>query len=91
MLVANVSQFRKNLKHYIDSVAGNHDTLILNANGKSVVVISLEEYNSIEETEYLLSTPANKKMMYKALDEINNGKMVAKTNEELTQLLQKND
>ncbi len=87
MLVANVSEFRKNLKSYIDSVANNNDTLIVNANGKSVVVISLEDYNSIEETEYLLSTPANKKMMYKALEEINNGKMISKTADELSQMI----
>ena len=91
MLVANVSEFRKNLKHYIDSVAANNDTLIVNANGKSVVVISLEDYNSIEETEYLLSTPANKKMMYKALEEINSGKIIGKTSEELTKMMTKND
>ncbi|MEO8852912.1 MAG: type II toxin-antitoxin system Phd/YefM family antitoxin [Ginsengibacter sp.] len=91
MLVANVSEFRKNLKHYIDSVAANNDTLIVNANGKSVVVISLKDYNSIEETEYLLSTPANKKMMYKALEEINSGNTTGKSSEELEKMVTKND
>ncbi len=86
MIVTNVSQFRKNLKHYIDSVATNNDTLIVNANGKSVVVISLEDYNSIEETEYLLSNPANKKMMYKALEEITSGNTTAKPIDELRQI-----
>ena len=87
MLVANVSQFRKNLKRYIDSITGNNDTLIVNANGKSVVVISLEDYNSIEETEYLLSNPANKKMMYKALEEIKTGNTIAKSTKELKKMI----
>ena len=91
MLVANISQFRKDLKFYIDSVTDNHDTLIVNGNGKTVVVMSLDDYNNMEETDYLLSTPANKTMMYKALDEINNGKVVTKSISELEKMVNKND
>jgi antitoxin YefM len=43
MLIANISQFRKDLKFYIDSVTDNHDTLIVNGNGKTVVVMSLDD------------------------------------------------
>ena len=89
MLVANVSEFRKNLKHYIDSITDNNDTLIVNANNKTVVVISLDEYNSIEETEYLLSTPANKKMMYKALDEIKSAQTSSKSLDDLRKMANK--
>ena len=91
MLVANISQFRKNLKFYFDSVADNFDTLIVNGNGKTVVMITLDKYNEMDETEYLLSTPANKEMMERALDEINKGKMISKTMEELEKMVNKND
>ena len=91
MLVANVSEFRKNLKHYIDSITSNNDTLIVNANDKTVVVISLEDYNRIEETEYLLSTPANKKMMYKALEEINAKETTSKSLNDLRKMVNKHD
>lgn len=91
MLVANISQFRKDLKFYIDSVTDNHDTLIVNGNGKTVVVMSLDDYNEMEETDYLMSTPANKEMMYKALSEINEGKVVAKSMKELENMINKND
>ncbi len=91
MQVANVSQFRKNLKQYIDNVASNNDPLIVNSNGKSVVIISLEDYNSIEETEYLLSTPANKKMMYKTLKEVTDANITTKTIAELETMINKND
>lgn len=90
MLVANMSQFRKDLKFYIDSVTDNHDTLIVNGNGKTVVVMSLDDYNEMEETDYLMSTPANKAMMYKALDEINQGKVVTKSKKELEKMINKN-
>ena len=72
--VANISQFRKKLKSYIDSVADKNDAVIVNGNGKSVVVISLDEFNAMDETQYLLSSKANKAMMYKALAEIEKGK-----------------
>jgi antitoxin YefM len=89
MLVTNVSEFRKNLKHYIDSITDNNDTLIVNANNKTVVVISLEDYNSIEEAEYLLSTPANKKMMYKALKEIKSAETTSKSLDDLRKMANK--
>ncbi len=90
MLVANISQFRKDLKFYIDSVTDNHDTLIVNGNGKTVVVMSLDDYNEMEETDYLMSTPANKAMMYKALNEINQGEVVTKSINELQKMINSN-
>jgi antitoxin YefM len=68
--VANVSEFRRNLKSYIDGVADRRDTLIVNSNGKSVVVLSLDDYNAMDETDYLLSSEANKEMMFKAKAQI---------------------
>jgi antitoxin YefM len=91
MLVANISQFRKDLKFYIDSVTDNHDTLIVNGNGKTVVVMSLDDYNEMEETDYLMSTPANKAMMYKALEELNTGKIVSKSMKDLEKMINTND
>lgn len=73
MLVANISEFRKNLKSYIDKVSDNNDTLIVTGSGKTVVMISLDDFNSYDETEYLLSNDANKAMMHKAKKEIENG------------------
>jgi antitoxin YefM len=65
--VTNVSEFRKNLKKYIDGVAGTHHKVIINSNGKSVVVMSLDEYNGMDETDYLLSSEENKKRLDAAI------------------------
>ena len=48
MVIANISDFRKDIKSYFDKVAKNFETIIINR-GKdaSVVIISLEEYNSL--------------------------------------------
>jgi antitoxin YefM len=66
--VTNVSEFRKNMKKYIDGVAESNNKVIVNSNGKSVVLISLDEYNAMDETDYLLSTDANKERLGYSLD-----------------------
>lgn len=38
--------------------------------------MTLSEYNSMKETEYLLSSPENKKMMEKAMQELDSGETV---------------
>jgi antitoxin YefM len=91
MLVANISQFRKDLKFYIDSVTDNHDTLIVNGNGKTVVVMSLDDYNATIETQYLLSTEANRNMMKKSMEQLKDGKVISKTIEELESTVNAND
>ena len=53
MRTANYSDLRQNLKTYIDSVIEDSDTVIINrGGGAGVVLMSLDEYNSIKETEY---------------------------------------
>ena len=49
MLVANVSELRKNLKRYIDSVSDDNEIVVVTSAGKSVVIISLDIYNEINK------------------------------------------
>ena len=59
MRTANYSELRNNLKSYLDGVINDSETLLVHRAGNdSVVVISLEEYNSIKETEYIMKSPA---------------------------------
>ena len=61
MLVANYSEFRTKLKNFLDAVEDNDETLIVKrGSGKGTVVISLDEYNSMMETAYLLNNRANR-------------------------------
>lgn len=83
MKVANVSQLRKNLKAYIDEVADNSDTLIVNGNGKTVVMISLADYNSLDETAYLLSNKANAKALKESIAALNGKKTIKKSIKDL--------
>ena len=51
MLVANVSELRKNLKKYIDTVSDDNEIVVVTSAGKSVVIISLDNYNEINNKE----------------------------------------
>lgn len=77
MIAANFSEFRINLKKYLDQVEDNNDTLIVKRKtGKGTVMISLDEYNSIMETVHLLSSKANADRLYESIQQIKNGEKV---------------
>ena len=79
MVVANISDFRKDIKSYFDKVAINFETLIINRGKDSgIVVISLEEYNSLIATNYELSNRTNESRLDSAIDKLKSGKSFAK-------------
>jgi len=60
MNAVNYSDLRRNLKTYLDKVYDDQETIIVaRRNNENVVLISVDEYNSLLETNYLLSTEAN--------------------------------
>jgi antitoxin YefM len=76
MKTVNYSELRNKLKDNLDMVCEDHETLIVHRpGGKSVVMMSLDEYNSQKETEYLLSTDNNKNRLIKAIENIEKGKL----------------
>lgn len=77
MIVANYSEFRKELKDYLDSVELNNETLIIKrGSGKGAVLISLEEYNSIMETLHLLSSKKNAQRLYESIEQMQSGNTI---------------
>ena len=75
MRTANYSELRNNLKHYLDGVINDSEPLLVHRSGsESVVVISLDEYNSIKETEYIMKSPAMMDIIRKGKEEIEKGK-----------------
>lgn len=68
MNVTSISKFRKNAKAYFDQVIDDEDVLLITrTDGKTVVVMTLEQYNSQVETGYLNSSPANRKRLESSL------------------------
>ena len=74
MLTTSISDFRKDIKKYLDNVTENFETLIINR-GKDigVVVISLEEYNSLNATQYELSSKINESRLDAAIEKLKSG------------------
>ena len=77
MIAANFSEFRVDLKKYLDSVEDDNETLIIKRkSGKGAVMISLEEYNSIMETLHLLSSRKNADRLFESIDQMKAGRKV---------------
>jgi antitoxin YefM len=75
MIAANYSEFRNELKNYLDNVEFNNETLIIKrGSGKGTVLISLDEYNSIMETLHLLSSKKNAKRLFESIEQMKTGK-----------------
>lgn len=71
------TQARKNFTKTMNSVCNDHAPLIITRQDqKPVVMISLEDYNAIEETLYLLKSPNNASRLSQALCELKNKKFV---------------
>jgi antitoxin YefM len=79
MLIASVSDFRKDIKSYLDKVAKNFETLIINRGKESgIVVMSLEEYNSLMATNHELSSRKNEIRLDSAIEKLKNKKSFSK-------------
>jgi antitoxin YefM len=62
---------RANLASVMDRVCDDHEPLIITRNGEqAVVMLSLEDYKALEETSYLLRTPANAKRLLAAVTQL---------------------
>jgi len=69
------SHARENLAKTISEVCRNHDPVIITKKGTdAVVMISLEDFESMQETTYLLRSPQNAKRLIDSIEQLNAGK-----------------
>ena len=79
MLTTTISDFRKDIKRYLDRVMENADTLIINrGKDNGVVIMSLEEYNSLSATSLELSSRKNEKRLDSAIEKLKKGSSFSK-------------
>lgn len=79
MTITSVSDFRKDIKLYLDRVSKNFETLIINRGKDSgIVVMSLNEYNSLMATSHELSSRKNEMRLDSALEKLKTGKSFSK-------------
>jgi antitoxin YefM len=70
---------RENLAATINHVCEDHAPVIITRNrDQSVVMLSLAEYESLEETAHLLRSPENAKRLLRSIDQLERGKGVRK-------------
>jgi antitoxin YefM len=72
--VLNYSELRKNLAEHLNQVAEENELLVISrGEGKNVVLISLDDYNALNETVHLLSSSANIRRLEESMQEMEKG------------------
>lgn len=74
MLKGSISDFRKDIKRYLDKVTQNFETLIINrGKDNGVVIMSLAEYNSLCATQHEFSSKQNENRLDSAIEKLKSG------------------
>jgi len=75
MKAVNYTSAREKLASIMNEVCQDHSPLIITRNrDQAVVMISLEDYEALEETAYLLRSPANTRRLLSAIESLEKGK-----------------
>ena len=78
--VINFTEARNNLKSVLDKVVDDANvTIIARRDAPNAVVMSLDTYNSIMETAYLLKSPANAQRLARSIEQHRGGEVVEQT------------
>ena len=77
MEVISYSDVRARLKEIMDRVVGDRTHVIVTRQkAEPVVMVALSEWNAMEETMHLLSSPANAEQLRDSIRQLNNGEGV---------------
>ncbi|HYG25925.1 MAG TPA: type II toxin-antitoxin system prevent-host-death family antitoxin [Caulobacteraceae bacterium] len=77
MNVLSYSDTRARLKEVMDRVVEDHDPVVITRrSGEAVVMVSLSDWQAMEETTYLNASPANAKRLRESIAELNAGEGV---------------
>jgi antitoxin YefM len=80
MNILTFSEARAGLKAVMDGICADHSpTIITRQNGEAVVMLSLADFNSIEETLYLLRSPKNASRLLASYEQMKAGKVRTST------------
>ena len=75
MLAVNYTNFRENMKDYMDKVTNDYETMIVTRkNNKNVVMISEETYNNLMENVYVMGNKSNYDWLMESKEQLESGK-----------------
>ena len=84
MKTLSSTELRANLASVMDQVIDDHEPVIVTrAKGRPVVMVSLEDWASMDETTYLLASPANRSALLASMAQLDAGRSVTRTLAEL--------
>ena len=83
MKALSYTALRKTLAKTMEKVCDDHEAIIITRKSEgAVVMLSLEDYASLEETAYLLRSPKNVKRLIESISQLEEGKGLEKTLQE---------
>ena len=83
-----IADAKADLERLMDKAVEDHVPTIITRDGKpAVVLVSLDDWNSEQETRHLLRTPANRAALQRSIDQLARGETITKTIEELETLV----
>jgi antitoxin YefM len=68
------SYARQNMADVMRRVCDDGETIVITSSKRKVVMISLDDYNAMTETDYLLSNPANAAHLRRGIAELAAGR-----------------
>ena len=75
MLAVNYTNFRENMKDYMDKATNDYETMIVTRkNNKNVVMISEETYNNLMENVYVMGNKSNYDWLMEYKEQLESGK-----------------
>ena len=83
MTSVTATSFRSNIKHYMDLVIRDSQEVIINRVNESAVLIPMDQYNAMKETEYLMSSKEMEKAILAGMEDVRKGNVIEVNIDEL--------